>query len=41
MDRGKAQAVNFGKNVAREGVNALSNMVVRGSRRVWRMKRIG
>ena len=41
MDRGKAQAVNFGKNVAREGVDALSNMVGRGSRRVWNMKRIG
>lgn len=36
MDRGKSRAMDFGKNVAREGVSTLSNMIGKGSRRAKR-----
>ena len=39
INRGKARAIDFGKNTAREGIGALSNMVGRGSRRVRRRRK--
>lgn len=38
MEHGKSHAINFGKSAAKEGVNALSNMIGRGKRRVRRRR---
>ena len=40
VDRGKAAAINVGKDTAREGINAISNLIGRGKRRRYRQRQL-